>query len=100
RRAAHPPLFPYTTLFRSPILGERPTNLRQRQEPAANLRRIVHVGRPFEQFDQPPRQPGAHAPQLGERPAGGGHVERLLRPPEHGDRKSTRLNSSHRTISY
>src|SRR5437867_4978060 len=66
RRPPRSTLFPYTTLFRSPLLPV----------------------------------PGA--------PACGGSGHRGRQPPSarvrprgaHGDRKSTRLNSSHRTISY
>src|SRR5690625_6600255 len=70
----HPPtstLFPYTTLFRSLL------------EPAA---RINH-----------PRRPGSASDGDRWRPP----AERPGPPPEHaGDRKSTRLNSSHVAISY
>src|SRR5690242_21139741 len=81
RRPPSPTLFPYTTLFRSPVgpVGEGRRGVRARR---------VH---------------GA-----GQRRGGGGH--RAGRPgdshgrpgDEHGrrDRKSTRLNSSHMSISY
>src|SRR5256886_13593325 len=66
RRPPRSTLFPYTTLFRSP--------LRQRYHPHLSGRRRVHAGT-------------------------GGTA--LLGPSGRaGDRKSTRLNSSHSQISY
>src|SRR5690606_41402157 len=71
-----PPLFPYTTLFRSPDRAAvRP---RSRGDPAALRRR--HAQLPV---------PG---------PARGGRGDAAQ--PVHVDRKSTRLNSSHVKISY
>src|SRR2546427_5462942 len=72
RRPPRSTLFPYTTLFRSPRDGALV---------AAALMRAGHVGAPekFLQFCSHVISP---------------HV------PERGDRKSTRLNSSHSQISY
>src|SRR5438477_11501868 len=61
RRPPTSTLFPYTTLFRSPL----PALRRQRRQQDAD------------------RSPGV-----------------TREPPEFGDRKSTRLNSSHMSISY
>src|SRR3712207_6993267 len=75
RRPPRSTLFPYTTLFRSP--------------PPRARRKDIYGPR-----DHPPR-----LRQRGPRPAPG---RRALgpRPLGRGDRKSTRLNSSHANISY
>src|SRR3712207_8512000 len=90
RRPPRSTLFPYTTLFRSPI-GQRPGVIRAvaargnplyppRLKPLRGGEGVAfRVGRPV-------RREGHHA-----RPASGRRV---------GDRKSTRLNSSHANISY
>src|SRR5207248_11279814 len=83
-------LFPYTTLFRSPSRGcwvtSRPCS--PTSWPTRN--------------DSPLRAGPAHG---GGAPGTAGGVERDVggvprRPVRARDRKSTRLNSSHRTISY
>src|SRR5947209_13019397 len=80
RRPPTSPLFPYTTLFRSvdrrrrPAAGERPAR------GAADARARCH------------------AAGRGVRPAGGGREVTAVT--SRGDRKSTRLNSSHANISY
>src|SRR3712207_7042689 len=78
RRPPRSPLFPYTTLFRSPALGHV-------QRPALAARRAI----------------GRRRAARGDRgrvavPDGHGDPE----APEGPDRKSTRLNSSHANISY
>src|SRR5690349_22360191 len=87
----HPPrstLFPYTTLFRSVgaiTLG--PTDLRDaRGEQRLGGRR-------------PEARHVAHAPQ-GHRGRPAERLEALADHRQRGDRKSTRLNSSHVEISY
>src|SRR5690348_17870768 len=76
RRPPSSTLFPYTTLFRS------------RPDPAGDPR----------PDDAPAVGPGGAAAAQGDRPGRPGAVrQRLLRRP---DRKSTRLNSSHPSISY
>src|SRR5207249_10653244 len=85
RRPPRSPLFPYTTLFRSPerprLRGGGRRHRRLRGPQIAHDRRVV-LGR------APERVLGeAIARGVGERAA----------PP---DRKSTRLNSSHVSISY
>src|SRR3712207_8115590 len=77
RRPPRSTLFPYTTLFRSP---------RQRGVPRRGVR---HRGR----VRHPPA--GGGVDDRGERR---GRVGGRSLP--HGDRKSTRLNSSHANISY
>src|SRR2546422_8582237 len=69
RRPPRSTLFPYTTLFRSRLVGEHPDRAHQR------------LGR--EQRDQRSRR---------------GTIPEEIR--HDGDRKSTRLNSSHGYISY
>src|SRR5437879_13915913 len=74
RRPPRSTLFPYTTLFRSPVaLGAQKRTLDEEPE-----RTIIGLG-----ID-------------GGAPGGGG-LTLMVRS---GDRKSTRLNSSHRCISY
>src|SRR5437588_8577740 len=70
-------LFPYTTLFRSP-LGEV-----KRPKTGSSLR---------------PETEDPCSPRGCRQDSGIG--ERLLAPSGRGDRKSTRLNSSHTVISY
>src|SRR3712207_8016050 len=84
RRPPRSTLFPYTTLFRSEAdlgdrLGDHALERRPRHllAPAAKLRRI----RGLQALVEPHRAP-------------------LLRRHDLGDRKSTRLNSSHANISY
>src|SRR5438094_4119437 len=75
RRPPRPTLFPYTTLFRSVGAGQYArVLLQQGQRAAAGLQLAVQQ-----------HQPAAR--RSGERQ-------------RRADRKSTRLNSSHRTISY
>src|SRR5207245_8918714 len=81
RRPPIPTLFPYTTLFRSGTGG------RQARGAAG---RAGHPGHPARGIGQPrPRQA---------RDQTAGHGQ--LRARFQGDRKSTRLNSSHGSISY
>src|SRR5438876_11262546 len=71
RRPPRSTLFPYTTLFRSQVARRAPP-----RHPAAVPRRIGHAGRV------------------------GRDTRRAGRGRAHPDRKSTRLNSSHPSISY
>src|SRR3712207_8215569 len=71
RRPPRSTLFPYTTLFRSRAVG------------------VVGA--------EQQRAEGAGAAPVPRRPAADHH---LLGGPQRGDRKSTRLNSSHANISY
>src|SRR2546422_5655490 len=73
RRPPRSTLFPYTTLFRSGVIGV--AVFRKRQDPPAT----------------PISKSEARAAEQG---LGTGHGRRVL------DRKSTRLNSSHGYISY
>src|SRR5437879_4416652 len=97
RRPASSPLSPYTTLFRSivrargeDVLAVRRSLCRDRRiEFRIEEHRAQAIEQRVERFAGAQRKPGARARR---RPRGGG--ERLR------DRKSTRLNSSHRCISY
>src|SRR5688572_30969937 len=86
RRPPISTLFPYTTLFRSP-----PPPASSNRRPATDTK-----GRNHGRGQDPLRE------DLG--PAPGPPGRRRARPPLHrhapGDRKSTRLNSSHSQISY
>src|SRR5207244_12166208 len=83
--------FPYTTLFRSAVQVRRqrrgahdahPPRARQRDLGAAHVRAAVHRRQPAEQLE---------ATEVAE----DDEIELAV-----GDRKSTRLNSSHQIISY
>src|SRR3712207_8422240 len=79
RRPPRSTLFPYTTLFRSgPVVQQRTAALQ-----AARLRGLVEVVFPSGSAAAAPGRPEDRPDDL---PA--------------GDRKSTRLNSSHANISY
>src|SRR5687768_18189223 len=85
RRPPRSTLFPYTTLFRSRAeLGDRPDRF------VAEDRARLHRGDvALEDVQVGPADRGGVDPN--------DHVRRLL---DDGDRKSTRLNSSHGYISY
>src|SRR5437773_6070286 len=85
-------LFPYTTLFRSqllrhPGLMDLSAAIRERLTTLAPLS--------IELADESDRHAG-HQGAL----SGGGHFRLTIVSPRFTDRKSTRLNSSHITISY
>src|SRR3712207_7317852 len=88
RRPPRSTLFPYTTLFRSPHLRE------------------LRLGRPGAggdgRGDAPRGQGGGQAAVRGEDPGRLGATEgpEAAQARPQGDRKSTRLNSSHANISY
>src|SRR3712207_8416672 len=77
RRPPRSTLFPYTTLFRS-AGGSVPAGGGEHHQPAADRGHLPH----------PPA--GDRLPRRGLQ----------ARPDDGGDRKSTRLNSSHANISY
>src|SRR5256885_6434525 len=86
RRPPRSTLFPYTTLFRSPASQTRPGQAAVRDR---------HAGRRIEEDGcrGPPRQPqSSHRQRVPHRGTARGAGP--------GDRKSTRLNSSHLVISY
>src|SRR5206468_5531610 len=80
----NPPLFPYTTLFRSRVRDE------ERPRPHHKARASPHAGWRRRPGPRPTLGPWARPSKC---PAHGPSVGR-------GDRKSTRLNSSHDQISY
>src|SRR3712207_7840130 len=91
RRPPRSTLFPYTTLFRSGVLRGRGPVPAQRLSPvrADGSRRAVGpvVG----------GVPDVPSDRVGRSPSTSGARRE---PAEAGDRKSTRLNSSHANISY
>src|SRR3712207_8011864 len=91
RRPPRPPLFPYTTLFRSPASGATAASAA-----AAGVSTIARPGR----IAAPPAEV-AKAAEFWE--AVGILPVEVVVPEGSGvtlDRKSTRLNSSHANISY
>src|SRR5256885_9004730 len=86
-------LFPYTTLFRSPGARAEP---RRRRHPRGL--RVADQGAGVRRRAQPARAARRAGPA---RRRGGDHRRRAhRRHAGQGDRKSTRLNSSHLVISY
>src|SRR3712207_8442160 len=82
-------LFPYTTLFRSDLVEHverRRPGPEDRHEQRDGGQRALAARQQRQPLDLLPRRAGLHLD------AGGEHVL--------GDRKSTRLNSSHANISY
>src|SRR5207248_4565810 len=99
-RPPRSPLFPYTTLFRS----ERSPHT-ARLDPAAVGKHPAAAGSPRGRRADPGggRLPAISGPRGGARPSavvGPRSHRHVLRRHAALDRKSTRLNSSHRTISY
>src|SRR5690242_21500820 len=90
-RPPRSPLFPYTTLFRS---GPERLQLDRRGAGERLLER-GHQSGPLRRRPAGDREPEGHPTSLEERQR---RLERAQRAPE--DRKSTRLNSSHMSISY
>src|SRR5206468_10401772 len=93
-----PPLFPYTTLFRSwAAAGEAAWRDASAASPGQDLRTAADVHQRLTELGSPAVQPGAPSCLLVAPATGRRH--RLAVPAEE-DRKSTRLNSSHDQISY
>src|SRR5436190_18296299 len=91
RRTPRPPLFPYTTLFRSPDDPPRPAPGRGRLLPGGELGAGLGGGG---------AGPVQVAAVFGVGPVRGRHEPQGRRRDADQDRKSTRLNSSHTVISY
>src|SRR5207245_8994354 len=86
-----PPLFPYTTLFRSQVPADSsPRRHSQRREGLSRGQRADGVIVPLNRLST-----GLHTAYTRSRP-----IRRSMRLAMGGDRKSTRLNSSHGSISY
>src|SRR5258708_37151443 len=98
RRPPRSTLFPYTTLFRSRAQGQQPLRPKTQVGVAQAVESLAEQARPHQQHQR--------GRQLT-------HDERAAQPPMSGtrrcaatlmllvgDRKSTRLNSSHQIISY
>src|SRR2546430_6006479 len=94
RRPPRSTLFPYTTLFRSNEVSVREGLGETIHHGGARGRRGVEHRPPKDARRCPEPARDRHGPE-GEWPRGPGGE----RPPD-GDRKSTRLNSSHSQISY
>src|SRR3712207_8598262 len=90
RRPPRSTLFPYTTLFRSQRRGPR------------RVRHLVGPGAAHEAVGAEPAVEDvvAVAAEQGLRVRGAARQLVAARRPDHPDRKSTRLNSSHANISY
>src|SRR2546430_12699303 len=88
RRPPRPTLFPYTTLSRSHRAANREEHLAARRVRQAH---DVHRSRVGERVG---------VDDIATRPAGGAVYVMSLSDTTGGDRKSTRLNSSHSQISY
>src|SRR5690242_21194289 len=84
RRPPRPTLFPYTTLFRSRVNN---TEI---------MRALVTAGAIVDAATRVGPKPAARPPGAG----GGSHGVGIVRGGVPPDRKSTRLNSSHMSISY
>src|SRR5256885_4721580 len=91
RRPPRSTLFPYTTLFRSRRAVGEHAALVERDDPVGVGEHDIHI-----MLDLNDR---ADADPLRGRDEGL-HDRRLVRRAHAGDRKSTRLNSSHLVISY
>src|SRR3712207_8196623 len=87
RRPPRSTLFPYTTLFRSEQVGQRG----QRPLTAREQRQLADVLA---------RRPGLDLDAGLQQVVGVGEAQPPRAAREQGDRKSTRLNSSHANISY
>src|SRR5689334_16560576 len=95
RRPSRSTLFPYTTLFRSKSVSQRVSTRGGGRQGATHGRGAAHVDL-------------LHSGERGDRAGGGTHRARLARRDrrlreacrDRTDRKSTRLNSSHSSISY
>src|SRR3712207_8536773 len=83
RRPPRSTLFPYTTLFRSVVRHEQGVRRTDPPEPGPDAQRVVE-----------PDPVHARAVQRDARPLP------VAQGDDPGDRKSTRLNSSHANISY
>src|SRR3712207_7251875 len=94
RRPPRSTLFPYTTLFRSDV--EVLVEPGERLAVGQRLLEVLHVARQVvDELDGLPDHRRDEDPADDERRRDDRPVD-----DEHGDRKSTRLNSSHANISY
>src|SRR5256885_9503675 len=95
RRPPRSTLFPYTTLFRSALRGEDDADvlLAQRLEPLADARRKHRIVKEQPRLVEDQQRGGAVKAFVEAR-------KEVMQHRHDGDRKSTRLNSSHLVISY
>src|SRR5690242_21606189 len=93
RRPPRAPLFPYTTLFRSPVAHAGAAGLESELVDGGGRQERRQPAEVIEQRD-------LDAVEVDLGVARGGAAQREPAEPERRDRKSTRLNSSHMSISY
>src|SRR5437879_9367118 len=86
------PLFPYTTLFRSGTGG--------RESRLQILEHLLQLGTKVRAAHQGAGRIERYLPGEVKESLPGGHFDQLGIATRRGDRKSTRLNSSHRCSSY
>src|SRR5690606_42158507 len=96
RRRPRPPLFPYTTLFRSDPAGHGCGSVAMNAVPASHIRSLLVVG--AHAFDA--EVIGGPLAAAVVRAGGRATLAHLSLGEQGQDRKSTRLNSSHVKISY
>src|SRR3712207_8550857 len=93
RRPPRSTLFPYTTLFRS-VMGDYTADDNANLRMTSGVNNNIKVGRSWSNEGQFQAQSGAAIPVSPLSAAGATTLSNS------GDRKSTRLNSSHANISY
>src|SRR3712207_9127497 len=98
RRPPRSTLFPYTTLFRSSLQGRDPGGVVPAAEYEAVRDRIISAFQNLTDRANPGKQVVLKIMKQEELRNVEGSDS--LRPSRSGDRKSTRLNSSHANISY
>src|SRR3712207_9437580 len=98
RRPPRSTLFPYTTLFRSKDISQK-APVHVLVVPKEHVSSLAEVGRLSEAVA---KRLFEVAQRVAEKSgvAESGYVFRINDGPDAGDRKSTRLNSSHANISY
>src|SRR2546430_7730603 len=99
RRPPRSTLFPYTTLFRS-RRGKRTARVFDYPNPSFPFARRLPIPNNLEEREVAEKKQKVKQNQKGEPPHPGFRQSRFQSSNRHGDRKSTRLNSSHSQISY
>src|SRR3712207_9187904 len=98
RRPPRSTLFPYTTLFRSRVVIVTPCPFQECRRPRLVILTRRPPGAPHLLADGQPRKPHDRIDR--EKDNRVEPRDQSVTPPHQGDRKSTRLNSSHANISY
>src|SRR5207249_7144808 len=91
-----PPLFPYTTLFRSPIPTARDVLTRRKRQIVQPTEYLA----PAPTFQRHETPPAHELPASNKSPIEPYAIDTESKAKVGRDRKSTRLNSSHVSISY